>query len=121
MTYTIDDYCADKIIEIKSRISDISVKILLDKNLVLRDRDVRNVVNRLVNSGVEVKLVENLHAKVYIVDNSLVIEGSMNLTRKGLVENEETLEIKTDLVSVNDYLSRFDETWEKATQPEISS
>ncbi len=39
----------------------------------------------------------------------------MNLTRKGLVENEETLEVKADLAGVNNYLSMFEEDWNRAT------
>jgi phosphatidylserine/phosphatidylglycerophosphate/cardiolipin synthase-like enzyme len=73
------------------------------------------IKSKLVGNGIEVKSLDNLHAKVYIIDDALVLEGSMNLTVKGLVENTENIELKTNPLDVYQFVENFDEAWKNAS------
>jgi hypothetical protein len=111
VTYVIDDYMADRLIEIK-RNRNLSVKVIIDKR---RLEVIKNIKNKLTTHGIEVKALDNLHAKIYIIDDALVLEGSMNLTEKGLTENMENIELKTNPLDVYRFVEHFDEAWKNAS------
>jgi phosphatidylserine/phosphatidylglycerophosphate/cardiolipin synthase-like enzyme len=111
MTYVIDDHMADRLIEIKGN-RNLSVKVIIDRRKLNESETVKS---KLVGNGIEVKSLDNLHAKVYIIDDALVLEGSMNLTVKGLVENTENIELKTNPLDVYQFVENFDEAWKNAS------
>ena len=111
MTYVIDDHMADRLIEIKGN-RNLSVKVIIDRRKLNESETIKS---KLVGNGIEVKSLDNLHAKVYIIDDALVLEGSMNLTVKGLVENTENIELKTNPLDVYQFVENFDEAWKNAS------
>ncbi|MEM4438845.1 MAG: phospholipase D family protein [Pyrobaculum sp.] len=113
MTYVIDNYFANKLIERIKSGANVNIQIILNKE---KSQEQKDLIRHLMDNGVQVRVLEHLHAKVYLFDDVLVIEGSANLTKKGLVENEETLELKSDLKSVKEYIDRFNETWTKSLE-----
>ena len=66
-------------------------------------------------SNVEVKILDNLHAKLYVVDNKYVISGSANFTLKGMKHNIEHIEIKMDKNSITELSTLFKEMWRDGT------
>lgn len=61
--------------------NNISIDIYADKNWINekeRAYYVKPAIDLLNKSGVEVKLVNNLHAKLLIIDDEIIVEGSFN-------------------------------------------
>jgi hypothetical protein len=113
MTYVIDDYMADKLVELKSKNPNLNIRVIVDRKKIGENMDIKN---KLINNGIEVRELDNLHAKVYIIDDALVLEGSMNLTMKGLTENTENIELKTNPTEVKQFVENFEKAWESASQ-----
>jgi hypothetical protein len=113
MTYVIDDYMADKLVELKSKNPNLNIRVIVDRKKIGENMDIKN---KLINNGIEVRELDNLHAKVYIIDDALVLEGSMNLTMKGLTENTENIELKTNPTEVKQFVENFEKVWESASQ-----
>jgi hypothetical protein len=69
------------------------------------------------SEGVEVRTLRDklVHAKVVIIDESLCIIGSANLTLSGLYENIEGYAVLSEPSLVKDSVSKFDELWNVAT------
>ncbi|RLI74536.1 hypothetical protein DRO97_05745 [Archaeoglobales archaeon] len=53
------------------------------------------------------KVLANLHAKLYIIDDKYVISGSANLTLRGMRHNIEHVEVKMDKDSINEFNKVF--------------
>jgi len=62
----------------------------------------------------EVKLLENLHAKCIIIDDSILFTGSMNLTESGVYRNIEILIRVQEKEIINEAITQFRELWEEA-------
>jgi hypothetical protein len=61
--------------------NNISIDIYADKNWInekVREYYVKPAIDLLKNSGVEIKLINNLHAKLLIIDDNIIVEGSFN-------------------------------------------
>lgn len=76
----------------------------LDKFRILKD-----------NLGAEIKYNNNLHAKMVVVDNSVAILSSANLTKKGLFVNYETGVCIKDNQMVANIVHFFDDVWKEST------
>ena len=113
MTYVIDDYMADKLVELKGKNPNLNIRVIVDRKKIGENVDIKN---KLINNGIEVRELDNLHAKVYVIDDALVLEGSMNLTMKGLTENTENIELKTNPTEVKQFVENFEKAWESASQ-----
>jgi len=66
--------------------------------------------------GVQVKVIEEkqLHAKMILVDQSMFIIGSANLTLSGLYENIEGYVVLSNTDVVKESLVKFEDLWNKA-------
>lgn len=83
--------------------------------------DVRIIVNskayhkefleEMKNAGVKIKLMENVHAKVYIIDRSKVFVGSNNLSNAALKKNVEA-GIYLQFLEVGEVLKFFETVWD---------
>jgi len=75
-------------------------------------------LNKLTKNfkNVKVKILENLHAKIYIIDEKYVITGSANLTLKGMKYNIENVIIKMDKKSIKEFKKHFEEKWNKGVE-----
>ena len=108
MTFTFtDDEIGDVLID-KSK--DIVVKGIMEKN----NRNEWSEYWRFKSNGMDVKLDENrynLHHKVFIVDNKIVITGSFNPTRSGNEMNDENILILHDEDVAKEYSKEFDKLW----------
>ncbi len=61
--------------------NNISIDIYADKNWINekeREYYVKPAIDLLKDSGVEIKLINNLHAKLLIIDDNIIVEGSFN-------------------------------------------
>lgn len=65
-------------------------------------------------NNVEVRVLDDLHAKLYIIDNKYAISGSANLTLRGMRHNIEHVEVKMDKDSINEFNKVFNEMWKDA-------
>ncbi len=64
--------------------------------------------------NVEVKILKDLHAKIYIIDEKYVVTGSANLTLRGMRHNIEHVEVKMDKNSINELNKVFNKMWKDA-------
>jgi len=69
------------------------------------------ILKNSASNNLEVRVVDNLHAKMYIVDSKIVITGSVNLTEKGLHQNYEHVDIKLEPKQVAEAIKEFDKLW----------
>jgi len=67
-----------------------------------------------VSENLEVRIAEKLHAKIYIVDDKVVITGSANLTERGMYGNYEHIDVKMDPSSVLRIHNEFIKLWNSA-------
>ncbi|HID80317.1 MAG TPA: hypothetical protein EYP48_01195 [Ignisphaera sp.] len=63
----------------------LDVRILIRKCI-----ENRVVIEKARTLGLELRLLENLHAKIYIIDNQCIV-GSLNLTESGIEYNIELM------------------------------
>ncbi len=66
--------------------------------------------------NLEIKIVDDLHAKLYIVDRRYAITGSANLTVRGMKYNIEHVEIKMDERSISEFIESFERLWSSTEQ-----
>ena len=59
----------------------------------------------------EVKLLDNLHAKLVIVDDKLLVTGSMNLTESGIHRNIEVVLRVREKDAINEAIEQFERLW----------
>lgn len=126
-----EDNCANQILkEIKSAqqsiyfitfsfTHDLIAASIVSKKLEVKgiiENSQRNVINSeyqyLLNNTMNVKLdsnPNNMHHKVFIIDNTTVITGSMNPTKNGDTKNDENLIIIKDKIIAEKYLQEFKE------------
>jgi len=76
-----------------------------------------NNLIKTYKNNIEVKFLDELHAKIYIVDRKYVIIGSANFTIKGMKHNIEHVEVKMDNKSLIDFQKVFEEMWSKGKFP----
>lgn len=62
-----------------------------DRDLFINGSSSIEALSLLNQAGVEIIALQNLHTKLYIIDNQIVFTGSANFTQKGLTENIELL------------------------------
>ena len=75
---------------------------------------------KMVEAGLEIRFDCNpyfLHHKVIIIDEAIVITGSMNLTQNGIEVNDENVIIVRDPVLAKVYLEEFNRQWVTSTLP----
>jgi hypothetical protein len=113
VTYVIDKYAAERLAELKAS---KNVDIMVVTNSESLSEDIRHL---LTASGIQVRTMPNIHAKIYIVDDAIALIGSANLTKKALTENHENIELKTDLDEIKRLADSFVEIWNNARQSEI--
>jgi len=69
---------------------------------------------------IQVRVIKDklLHAKMVLIDESLLIIGSANLTLSGLHENIESYVVLTNADIATESLTRFEELWNMAVSLE---
>jgi len=67
-------------------------------------------------SNFEFKIIDRLHAKIYISDNDFAIHGSANLTYGGLKSNIEQISILEKKNEINELKKIFDDIWKNDTK-----
>ena len=107
MTFSFTDKdIADKLIQKNN--NNITVFGLVEKN---RKNMRYEKYNYLIESGVNVitdKNKYNMHHKVFIIDNEIVIAGSYNPSKSGDESNDENIVIIKDEAIARQYLDEFD-------------
>lgn len=95
---------------------DVIVKIMTRKDLE-NDEQIKAVryLEHLTNKykSLKVKFVDNLHAKLIIIDEKLGIRGSLNLTYSGLYKNIELVERYEDKAEIQKTIRTFEEMFSK--------
>lgn len=66
--------------------------------------------------NLKIKIVNDLHAKLYIIDRRYAVTGSANLTVKGMKYNIEHIEVKTDDRSISEFIKSFERLWSDTEQ-----
>jgi len=70
------------------------------------------------NENIEVRIHKasktDLHAKELLIDNTLLMKGSVNFTRKGLTENIESADIVKDERAIKKFIEKFNSLWEES-------
>jgi len=61
--------------------------------------------------NLKIKIVDDLHAKLYIIDMKYAITGSANLTIRGMKYNIEHIEVKMDRRSISEFIESFEKLW----------
>ncbi len=77
-------------------------------------REALEYINRLRERFpdlLEVKLLDNLHAKLVIVDDKLLVTGSMNLTESGIHRNIEVVLRVREKDAINEAIEQFERLW----------
>jgi len=72
------------------------------------------ILKNNVSENLEVRVAEKLHAKIYIVDDKVVITGSANLTGRGMHGNYEHIDVKMDPGLVLRIHNEFIKLWNSA-------
>jgi len=94
--------------------------LLLDKNISKRfifeesTIDDYSEYNRLVDAGIPAikdKNPDNMHNKLCILDGNIVMTGSMNLSKNGTANNDESLLFVHDHDLARDYTNYFEKYW----------
>jgi superfamily II DNA/RNA helicase len=95
---------------------DIIVKIITREDLE-NEEQVRtlNYLNELTKKykSLQVKFIDEIHAKLILVDDNLGIKGSLNLTFSGLYKNIELVEKYTDKNEIGKLIRDFDNVFAK--------
>jgi phosphatidylserine/phosphatidylglycerophosphate/cardiolipin synthase-like enzyme len=73
-----------------------------------------NKFRALKDFGAEIRYNNNLHAKIAIVDNSVAIISSANLTKKGLSVNYEAGICLKDKNTINKVIQFFNDVWKES-------
>ena len=99
------------------------MKILLDHAQQCEKTSCRyqpTAVRGLIDAGVEVRTYKpmatdlgSLHHKTTICDRTLLLNGSVNFTHNGFVNNEENLIVTNSLPRVTMAARKFEELWGK--------
>jgi hypothetical protein len=113
VTYVIDKYAAERLAELKAS-KNVDIMVVTDSKSLSGD-----ISHLLTASGIQVRTMPNIHAKIYIVDDAIALTGSANLTKKALAENYENIELKTNPDEVKRLADNFVEIWNNARQSEI--
>jgi len=113
--YVVDKYGASVLKELKRSNALINIRVLLDSR-TLQDNEIINVVEELRDAGIEVRVKENIHSKIYIIDDKLVIEGSANLTLNSLRKNTENFHVVFQHEYVEKKIKEFEDLWASASQ-----
>ncbi len=69
------------------------------------------ILRENLNDNLEVRIANQLHAKIYLVDGKIAITGSANLTESGMYGNLEHIDMKLDPKLVSEINRGFDELW----------
>lgn len=67
----------------------------------------------------ETKIIEKLHAKIYIADNMFVISGSVNLTDAGIKSNIEQISITESQHEIHTLKNIFEQIWKTGIESKI--
>lgn len=62
-----------------------------DRSLFINGGSSIEALELLYKTGVEILALQNLHTKLYVIDNKIYLTGSANFTNKGLTTNKELL------------------------------
>ena len=107
-------YALNEFEEIKSK--NIKVKILTrfdESDVKSGSTDIDRLRQFIESANTEVKFNNRLHAKMVIVDKSIAVISSANLTRSGLSVNYEAGVVLRDESLVEKAIIFFDEVWEE--------
>ena len=100
-------------------------RIIFDKNNFLHSSCARQAprVKELFDAECEIRLVRPphggfsvMHVKTLIIDDKILLTGSVNMTHNGLEHNKEHLYRITETSTVADVLADFEAQWEPAEQ-----
>jgi phosphatidylserine/phosphatidylglycerophosphate/cardiolipin synthase-like enzyme len=88
----------------------------IDQKYILEKRNINTYsqYNNFINNNIPVILDKNpnsMHNKFCVIDNSIIITGSMNLSNNGVSNNDESLVIVYDKDVANKYSTYFNKYW----------
>jgi phosphatidylserine/phosphatidylglycerophosphate/cardiolipin synthase-like enzyme len=87
----------------------VKVELILDKKKVEEDND---IYKYLKNNGIKIIIPKKkLHTKIALIDNTILIVGSLNWTKESFEENYEILLILNDKKIINEtniFFNSFD-------------
>jgi len=72
------------------------------------------ILEENISDYLDVKIVEKLHAKIYIIDNKIAISGSANLTETGMYGNYEHIDVKFNPRDVSKIINQFEGLWKSS-------
>jgi len=109
--YVVDKYGASILKELKQSNALLNIRILLDSRTV-QDSD---IIKELRNAGIEVRVKEHVHSKIYIIDGKFAVVGSANLTLYSLKENYENFHVVFQPEEVEKRMKEFETLWASAS------
>lgn len=88
----ISRYTAEKLVK-KVQESNLKCTIItrFDRSLFVNGASSIEALGLLIQKGISIFALQNLHSKLYIFDEEKCMMGSANFTKKGLLENKEML------------------------------
>ena len=101
----------------------MSVRLIFDKNNFMESSCVRQAprMQELFDSGAEMRMLRPphggyscMHVKTLVIDEEVILTGSVNLTHNGLEHNKEHLYCITDPSAVGEVMADFDKEWQDA-------
>ena len=111
------NYLTD-LIEISKK--NVSVKVITSEGNKVFYRSTLLLIDNFQNTpNFESKIIEKLHAKIYICDNDYAIHGSANLTDAGLKSNIEQISIIEEPNEIIELKKIFDDIWKNGIEKKI--
>ncbi|UOR13366.1 phospholipase D-like domain-containing protein [Halobacillus amylolyticus] len=97
----------------------VNVRVITDKTQVVDQTKQTANIQKLIQSGVPVKINThegNMHLKVMISDKKLTTSGSYNFTYSAENKNDEVLVIIKSKKIAEEWTDKFNEMWNDSTQ-----
>ena len=78
---------------------------------ILKHQWISGVENELICEGIEIRVVPSLHEKLIVLDNSVAIWGSANMTRKSWDDGYELMYATSEAEHVSRGVKGFEKIW----------
>ena len=97
---------------------EVKIKIVTSMGNIPFYRSTMWLINEFQNiQNFETKIIEKLHAKIYVADGRFAIQGSANLTDAGVKSNLEQIAVTENQHEVNESQDIFEQIWEQGLNP----
>ncbi|MFJ7855519.1 phospholipase D-like domain-containing protein [Peribacillus frigoritolerans] len=101
---------AEKLVQIvKDKNIDCKIITRFDRKSFIEKASSLDALKLLIENGVQILVLKDLHSKVYIMDNKRCFVGSANFTNKGLNINHEILLLFDEIAEVEEFNSYANE------------